>query len=82
MQKKRDESIQEYGGRVNQLLNKLTSQVIENTPGEKGIGRCEAYGETVIENYSRGLDLNTYMGIHDKDIKSLDDAIALASKVD
>ena len=38
MQKKRDESIREYGGRVNQLLNKLTSEVMENTPGEKGIG--------------------------------------------
>ena len=31
IQKNSDESIQEYGGRVNQLLNKFTSQVMKNT---------------------------------------------------
>ena len=82
IQKNHEESIQEYGGRVNQLLNKLISQVMENTSREKGIGQCEAYKEIVIGNFLRGLDLNTYMAIHDKDIKSVDDAIALASKAD
>ena len=55
---------------------------MENTPREKGVSRCEAYKETVIGNFLRDLDLNTYMAIHDKGIKSLDDAIALASKAD
>ena len=56
IQKNPEESIQEYRGRINQLLNKLTSQVMENTPREKGIGQCEAYKETVIGNFLRGLD--------------------------
>ena len=77
-----EESVQEYGGRVNQILNKLTTQVLINTPGEKGLGRCEAYKETVVGNFLRGLDFNLYMAIQDKDIKSLDDAIALAAKAD
>ena len=34
---------------------------MENTPEGKGIGRCGAHKETVIEIFLSELDLNTYM---------------------
>ena len=63
-------------------LNLFTKQVLVNTCREKGLGRFEAYEETVVGNFLRGLDCNLYMAIQDDDIKSLDEAIAHATKAD
>ena len=70
------ETIPEYGARVSLTLNKLISQVLENTPGEEGIGMCKAYKTTAIGIFLRGLDYNLYNQIRDKEITSLEQAIA------
>ena len=77
-----NETIPEYGARVNQLLNKLLTQIIENTPIEKAIGICEGYRIMVIGNFLRGLDKDIYSQLREKEINNLESAIALANQAD
>ena len=77
-----EETIPEYGAQVSLTLNKLIFQVLENTPREEDIGMCKAYKTTAIENFLRGLDYNLYNQIRDKEITSLEQAIAFANKED
>ena len=76
------ETIPEYGARVNQTLNKLISQTLENTPLDKAEGICEAYKITTIGNFLRGLDKDIYLQIKDKEINTLENAISLANQAD
>lgn len=76
------ESVPEYGGRVHQILNKIISITLESMPNEKGVGRCEAYKDTAIGNFIRGLDRDIFMQLNGKLISDLDEAISLATKLD
>lgn len=76
------ESIPEYGGRVHQILNKVISQTLELMPNEKCMGRCEAYKDTAIGNFIRGLDKDTVIQLNGKTISDLDEAISVATQLD
>ena len=56
-----NETIPEYGARVNQLLNKLMTQIMENTPIEESIGICKAYRITAIGNFLRGASTKIFI---------------------
>lgn len=53
-----------------------------NKRNEREIGICEAYKITTMGNFLRGLDRDIYTQIKDKEIDSLDTAIALANQAD
>lgn len=82
IKRKSDETVPMYGGRVQQILNRLVSKILEGMPNEKGMGRCEAYKETAIGNFIRGLDRDTFLQLNGKSISSLDEAISLATEAD
>ena len=76
------ETVPEYGARVNQILNKLINRVLENTPGERGFVRCEAFKETAIGNFLRGLEREIFVQISEKGLNTLEQAIALATEAE
>lgn len=80
MKRKSSETIPEYGARVNQILRKLTIKVMENAPQEKALGICEACRVTSKGNFIGCLVEDIYSQIRDKEINSLDTAIALANQ--
>ena len=77
-----EETIPEYGARINQILNMLVTQTLENTPTGNAEGICEAYRITTIGNFLRGLDKNIHLQIKDKEINTLENAISLANQAD
>ena len=74
------ETVPEYGARVNQILNKLINRVLKNTPGERGLVRCEAFKETAIGNFLRGLEREIFVQISEKGLNNLEQAFALATE--
>ena len=76
------ETVTEYGARVNRILNKLINRVLENTPGERGFVRCEAFKETAIGNFLRGLEREIFVQISEKGLNTLEQAIALAAEAE
>ena len=76
------EMLPEYGERVSQILNNLINRVLENTPGERGFVRCEAFKETAIGNFLRGLEREIVVQISEKGLNTLEQAIALATEAE
>ena len=54
-----NEQIRDYGARIQDIINKITRQVMAKTPGERGIERCLEYRENAVGNFMRGLDEKT-----------------------
>lgn len=77
-----NEQIREYGARVQDIINKITRQVMTKTPGERGIERCQEYRENAVGNFIRGLDEKTLMFIKNKEPPTLEEAIEQAMVVD
>lgn len=77
-----NEYIPEYGAHFSQIINKLTNKIMETTPIEKAVGICEAYRITSVENFLHGSDKDVYSQIRDKEINTLEKAIALANQAD
>ena len=76
------ETVPEYAARVNQILNKLINRVLENTPGERGFVRCEAFKETAIGNFLRGLEREIFVQVSENGLNTLEQAIALATEAE
>ena len=76
------ERVTKYGACLNQILKKLINRALENIPGERGFIRCEAFKETAIGNFLRGLEREIFVQISEKGLSTVEQAIALAAEIE